>query len=119
MPPAENQVARFLSDVAEIEPPPSREREGAARAFVLPSASSAEVARRKKAKTDPFWDQVVATPMVKPAPSTTMRGRDVARARKRARRRRRLIFLVVGIVLLLGIGLAVAVYTNPGLFSLK
>ncbi|HEU5366892.1 MAG TPA: hypothetical protein VFU69_00445, partial [Ktedonobacterales bacterium] len=69
MPPAEDQVARFLSNVADIAPPPVREREGQrAPGFFLPSVITSGEAERKKAKAEPFWSQVVATPMEQPAP---------------------------------------------------
>jgi hypothetical protein len=114
MPPAEDQVARFLNDVADIAPPPVREREGTRLpGFVLPSAISPEEARRKKAKAEPFWSQVVATPMEHPAPTST---RPRGGTRKRSRLLRWL-GLIGGILILVIVGLAVLLYTHPDLLN--
>jgi len=112
MPPAEDQVARFLNDVADIAPPPTRERdEGRIPNFMVPAATSPEAAKRKKAKAEPFWSQVVATPMEQPAlPPETSRSRHRARNRSRLPLR---WLIVAGIVVLLVIGaLAVLVLTH-------
>ncbi len=96
MPPAEDRVAQFLNDVADIAPPPARERQAAAApGFVLPAAISPEEAERKKAKAEPFWSQVVATPMEQPAPPA--RPRRITRKRQRARQR----WLILAAVILL------------------
>jgi hypothetical protein len=118
MPPAEDQVARFLSDVADITPPPVREREGnRAAGFLLPSAISAEEAKRKKAKAEPFWSQVVATPMehlqTPPAPARPRR-----MARKRAHRRMLWISLAIGILVLVLLSLAFILYKDPSMLHL-
>ena len=114
MPRAEDQVARFLNDVADMAPPPVREREGARPpGFMLPSVTSPEAVQRKKAKTEPFWSQVVATPMEQrassPAAATPRRS-----GRKRSRRSR-LWLVVVVIILLLVIVSAAVVAMRLGL----
>jgi hypothetical protein len=118
MPPAEDQVARFLSDVADIAPPPVRGREDTGPHFVLPAAISPEEAQRKKAKADPFWSQVVATPMEQPEPVAPTRPRPT-RKRSRIRGRTRWLLVSGGIVLLVVIGVGVAVFLYPGLLSFK
>lgn len=117
MPPAEDQVARFLNDVADIAPPPVREREGTAPHFVPPPAISPEEAQRKKAKADPFWSQVVATPMEQPEPVVPARPRRPTRKRFRQRGRLRWWLVGGGVLLLVVLGLGVAVFLHPGLLS--
>jgi hypothetical protein len=112
MPPAEDQVARFLSDVADIAPPPTREREGShIPHFMVPAATSPEAAKRKKAKAEPFWSEVVATPMEHPtyvpAPRASQR-----ESSKRSRLSRRWL-IVAGVVVLLALAtLAVLALTH-------
>lgn len=118
MPPAEDQVARFLNDVADIAPPPVREREGNVPHFV-PPAISPEEARRKKAKADPFWSQVVATPMEQPQPIAPARPRRATRRRSRRGGRARWFLVAGGILLLVVIGLGVVVYLHPGWLPFK
>jgi hypothetical protein len=116
MPPAEDQVARFLSDVAEIAPPPAREREGArAAGFILPSAISAEEAERKKAKAQPFWSQVVATPMERLEKTAAPVHPRRAAARRRARRRLLWISMVICILILVLLSLAFVLYKDPSM----
>ncbi len=113
-------MAQFLSDVADIAPPPMRERQGSATpGFVLPAATSPEEAERKKAKAEPFWSQVVATPMGQPVSTPPASARRITR--KRARRHRiRWVVLVVAILALAIIGLAVTlVITYPELLPGK
>ncbi len=99
MPPPEDQVARFLNDVADITPPPVRERAGErVPGFLLPTATSPEEMKRKKAKAEPFWSQVVATPMEQRAPVSAAAG---PRRGKRKRAGLRLRWLIVGGVILL------------------
>jgi hypothetical protein len=115
MPPPEDRVARFLNDVADIAPPPVRGREGSAvPGFVLPSSTSPEEVERKKAKAEPFWSQVVATPM-EPSRSTTSSPRS--RRAKRQRHLLRWLALAAAILLLVGIGLAVVITQHPELLQ--
>ncbi|HEY7350145.1 MAG TPA: hypothetical protein VH599_17635 [Ktedonobacterales bacterium] len=118
MPPAEDRVARFLNDVADIAPLPTRDREGIGASFMLASAVSPEEAERKKARAEPFWSQVVAAPMEgrASAPSSP-RARRITR--KRRRRRARWFALVSASVVLVVIGLAVVALTHPELLHLK
>jgi hypothetical protein len=115
MPPAEDQVARFLSNVADIAPPPVREREGQrAPGFFLHEAISPEEVKRKKAKAEPFWSQVVATPMEQPTPPS-----HPARPRRARRQRLRIgkkwLLLIGGILVLLVIALALLLLIHAGL----
>ncbi len=115
MPPAEDQVARFLSNVADITPPPVREREGQrAPGFFLPSSISPGAAERKKAKAEPFWSQVVATPMEQPTPPAYS-ARPRRTARKRLRGGKRWLLLIGGILVLLVLGLALLLLIHAGL----
>jgi hypothetical protein len=117
MPPAEDRVAQFLNDVADI-PPPTRAREGApAASFVLPGATSPEEAERKKARAEPFWSQMAATPMEPPAP-TPPRTRSRRTWRKRGRLRLWLALSAASLILVVA-ALAVVVYTHPGLLHIK
>lgn len=115
MPPAEDQVARFLSNVADIAPPPVREREGQrAPGFFLHEVISPEEMKRKKAKAEPFWSQVVATPMEQPTPPS-----HPARPRRARRQRLRIgkkwLLLIGGILVLLIIALALLLLIHAGL----
>lgn len=118
MPPAEDRIAQFLNDVADIPPPPTRTREGSpASSFVLPAATSPEEAERKKARAEPFWSQMVATTVESQA-SALPPTRSRRAGRKRGRRR---LWLVLGAVLLILVvaALAVVVYTHPALLHFK
>lgn len=116
MPPAENRVAQFLHEVADIAPP-TPTREGAPPpGFVLPAAISPEEAERKKTRAEPFWSQVVATPMEQPAPMPPARPR---RGWSKRRRRRLWLMLAAALLLLVIAGLAVLLYTHLGLLPLK
>jgi hypothetical protein len=115
MPRAEDQVARFLSNVADIAPPPVREREGQrAPGFILPSAISPEEVKRKKAKAEPFWSQVVATPMEQPTPPAHSAHPRRAR-RQRLRIGKKWLLLIGGILVLLIIALALLLLIHAGL----
>lgn len=115
MPPPEDRVAQFLNDVADIAPLPTREREGnTSPSFILPSATSPEEAERKKARAEPFWSQVVATPM-EPAQSTPASSRSRRTRRPRSRHLIRWLALLAAILILLGIALVVIITQYPGL----
>jgi hypothetical protein len=59
-PPAEDLVAKFLSDVASMEPPPARERAETVPlpAFLPPPSTTPEAAARKKARAQPFLSRL-------------------------------------------------------------
>jgi hypothetical protein len=121
MPPAEDQVARFLTNMADITPPPTRERqENRAPGFILPSAISPEDVKRKKAKAEPFWSQVVATPMEQSAPpSPSIRSQRITRPRRATRQRLRAgkgwLMLIGGILIVLILGLVLLLLMHAGL----
>jgi hypothetical protein len=110
MPPTEDLVSRFLNDVADIAPPQPRERAATpAPPFVLPAAISPEEAERKKAKAEPFWSQVVATPMGEPAPALAST-RSRRAARRRLPIRLRWLVLIIVILILVVAGLTALLY---------
>lgn len=116
MPPVEDRVAQFLSDVADIPAPPPRAREGSpGSSFVLPAATSPEEARRKKARAEPFWSQIEATPMEPPAPAPPR----TRRAWHRRGRLRLWLVLSAASLILVVVALVVVVYTHPGLLHLR
>lgn len=101
--PAEDLVARFLSDVAGMGPQTQEREASALPAFLSPTSASPEQAERKKARAEPFLSQVRATPMA-----------SFRKEQTQKRWRHRLIWLVVIAALLL-LALLAAMLTLPHL----
>lgn len=101
-PPSEDLVARFLSDVASMAPPPARERpENAPLPAFLPAPSaSPEAAERKKAKAQPFLSQLQTT-------SRDTSTGPVETAKARRRRKRWITLVAIAAVLVVLAALAV------------
>lgn len=96
-PSTEETVGKFLSDIAEIAPPPVHERQESAPPafFPIPSVSS-EAASRKKASATPFLSEIQSA-----APSTGARLKRQHRRRRSLLRRRAFWVAAIAVVLVL------------------
>jgi hypothetical protein len=104
-PSTEETVGKFLSDIAEIAPPPVHERQESAPPpfFPIPTVSS-EAASRKKASATPFLSEIQSA-----TPSTSTRPKR-PRMRSRFLRRRRAIWAaaIAGALVLIVLGTLIA-----------
>lgn len=83
-PSTEETVEKFLSDIAEIAPPPVQERQESAPAAFLPMPHvSSEAASRKKASATPFLSEMqAATPTTGTRPKRPRQSRRVLRRKR-------------------------------------